>query len=835
MSRVFLANISRGVRAAWSRERLRAALILAAALHLSFFSCLWGDKTLLQSARSAASILGRGAWAGNSKPPSFDQVEDPGACAWQSEPWNVLIGYQYFNEHALPLWNPYQAYGVPLAANMQSQPYYPLTVVLAFHPTPRTYNWVILLRLFIAGFCAYLYLRLFLSFYPSLAGGIACLLAGHYILFLTNPELSASVLLPALLVSGEYLMRRRTYPTIAFMAAVILLIFLGGAPETALLMFAFSYLYFAFRISSDPQLRSVWLPIVKYLVFATVLGAALSMFMVLPFVAYIPQAWNNHEPAQTGGVFRGLGHDKTIAAAFTYVFPLLFGSANTVLGSDTASCLRNYFGIVCFFLSSIAVGCMLTRRWKNDHLCVLTWFFSVTAVFVFLKRFGLLVNFVGWLPGFRMLDFPKYQELLLSVSVSVLAAIGLERLITRSASIRVQCLALLLSFALFPWSVLRSARYIRHAVFINHIDPALPVQALLFPLCLLACMSAWLIWMNRGSLRFVSAKTGFIFVALVATELSGDYIYPVYHQFNKFAESSSDPYLGAPYLQFLKRRCGVDCRVVGQNSILAPSWAAAFQIFDVRDMDALYPRKYFPFLQNFFPDWRSHVPELDSCFRGFGNFDFANPVTRRFLQLSSIRYILGDHVGAFIPVYDREVKISEYDDVLPRAVLFYHVDLARNDAGVLQHLADPATDILQTAVVNKSELNLQQLGMLAAMNRAQPARSDAARIVSFKSRAVDVEAAPTRPALLMLNDTAFPGWYVEVDGRRRDWITTDYLFRGVLLDTGAHRVRFFYDPVSFRVGSGISVAAFLVLVWFGVTRYRHSRQERTATDVLYSG
>ncbi len=31
--------------------------------------------------------------------------------------------------------------------------------------------------------CAYLYLRLFMPFVPSLAGGIACMLSGYYFLF----------------------------------------------------------------------------------------------------------------------------------------------------------------------------------------------------------------------------------------------------------------------------------------------------------------------------------------------------------------------------------------------------------------------------------------------------------------------------------------------------------------------------------------------------------------------------------------------------------------------------------------------------------------------------
>jgi hypothetical protein len=421
---------------------------------------------------------------------------------------------------------------------------------------------------------------------------------------------------------------------------------------------------------------------------------------------------------------------------------------------------------------------------------------------------------------------------------------------------------------------------------------------------------------------------------------------------------------------------------VGQNEIFAPSWAAPFQILDIRYVEALYPKNYFRFLQNFFPDWQGHPPELASCFRGFGDFDFANPVTQRLLQLSSIRYILASHffvahdkvidtiveqnrgncegrtgaetfsvggqtratlgehppckniaftervpqgkavfhfsygissealdkggdgvdffidvkdsrgsitpafhnyidpkqyvaerrwmngqidlsryqgqtvtllfstgpgptgdasadwagwsnlsfdsfttesANTFVPVYDREVKISEYDNVLPRATIYYHVDVEQNETNVLKRLADPSLDIFQSAVVNRSQLNPHQVASLALVNGSQRAKYDAGRIVSFNSQDVDIDASPTKPALLMLNDTAFPGWRVQVDGQARDWITTDYFFRGVLLLPGHHRIRFFYAPVAFRVGSEISLATLIIVVAVGVITYARSR------------
>src|ERR1700704_148307 len=44
---------------------------------------------------------------------------DPGASAWQMMPW-AQVTHRQFSRGKVPLWNPYQGAGAPLAANTQS-------------------------------------------------------------------------------------------------------------------------------------------------------------------------------------------------------------------------------------------------------------------------------------------------------------------------------------------------------------------------------------------------------------------------------------------------------------------------------------------------------------------------------------------------------------------------------------------------------------------------------------------------------------------------------------------------------------------------------------------
>ncbi len=985
------------IKAAWGTDSVRAALVLVFILHLCFFPCIWGKKTLLESAREAPSILWQGAWAGSLQPQStFNKVADPGAPAWQNEPWFALIQHQYFGEKVLPLWNPYQGYGAPLAANMQSQPFFPLTLALSLHPSPRTYNWYILCRLFIAGFFCYLFLRLFLSFYPALAGGISSMLAGYFILFLTIPELSLAVLLPAALFAGECLLRQPCYIRLTYFAGVILLIFLGGGPETTLLMFSFLYSYLALRVVSDPALRADWKRSGEWLTLATLAGIGLSAFVILPFLGYLPHSLNNHEPRLLGGAFRGLQHDARNASVFTYLFPLLLGPVNNPVLPNTLSALRNYFGLISLYLILIAVIAAAVPQFRRDRrLIPCTFFFVGVIIFVVLKRYGLIVNFVGRLPLFRLLDFPKYEELLLSISVAVLTAIGLEHLTTRSISTLAQCLTLLVTFLFIPVAIIRSGRVLKKELLVDHLNPAMPLWAVGVPVILLVCLALWLVWLNHDRVKSFARATGLVCVSLLTIEFSFGYIVPVYYVFNKLPQIASNPYLGAPYIDFLRARCGDNYRIIGQEGNLTPNWASAFQLFDVRYLDALSVDRYFPFLQNFFPGWQSHTPELSQCFKGFGSFDFTDPLTRRLLQLSSVKYLvasrffvppdktvneilrqnqgrfapgrenqissqsfnlsgtvratLGEHPpydrlsyrlrvpdgpadfhfaygidsaaydkggdgvdfaieikdstgtirkvfsnyidpkhdvnqrrwmdgqidlspyrgqtielllstgpgpkgdtsydwagwsdfhfgpeqatpgSPFRPVYDREVKISEYDDILPRASIYYHADLEPSDADVLRRLADPSLDVFRSIVLDKSRLGKDEIRAIGELNRGNARRAGVARILAYKSQEVVIQESGELANLLMLNDTDFPGWTVIVDGLPADIVTADYFFRAVLLKPGNHIIRFSYRPLPFYIGAAISGITLMALFVAGVVFLKKRRMQRAVDSMI---
>lgn len=815
-------RVASALKRIFARDGARAILILIFILNVVFFPCIWGNTTMLASAQLSPSLLANGAWP---KPPAvvrFPKSQDDAAAAWYLEPSLAVTAHQYWNEATIPLWNPYQAFGIPFAAAMQPQPFYPLTIALSLHLTPFTYTLFLLTRLFVAGICAYFYLRLFVSFLSALAGAIASMLGGYYLLYMTMPHLSVETLLPATLLSSEYLLRSRTHKSLFAFSAVLFLVIVGGMPESSVLLLVFLYSYLIFRIASDPQVRHAWIAAVKRILLASVAGLCLSAILLLPFLEFVRHSFNVHDPGKLTGELPGLFHDSLPSMLFTYFFPLLFGQ---FWG------LRNYFGLVAFFLMLVAAikGFRSPGRDAEPTLNHLTWFFWAALLLVLMKRFGIppVQNF-GTVPILREVFFFKYEEFILSGCAAVLCGIGLERLIKGHASVVVRTAALGVSFLMAPLAAFLSYSSILKGIGEGQIVQPFPQIAIGVAVSALFCVAIALIFFSENSSQRTRMAVGWAMVFCLTFELSANYVAPLYYTVNHLARRYQNPYAGAPYIDFLKSKSG-RYRIVGRDSVLYPDWASAFQLFDVRDLDAIYYWKYLPFIRNFLgPPAEvpgSRPPDLYDRFTGAAphEYPFSTPLEKRLLQLSSVRFLIAARPysdPSFQPVYDREVKIYGYTDVLPRAALFYRAQPEPNAGEVLKKLADPALDVFETVVLDRSQLKAPQLAVIAELNRGAPRRVEAATITSYRSQQVDINAALSQSGILVLNDADYPGWKAEVDGTAAKSFTANYLFRAVMLPPGRHVIRFVYRPRTFYEGSAIAVIALLGLTISGLFRMR---------------
>jgi uncharacterized membrane protein YfhO len=112
---------------------------------------------------------------------------------------------------------------------------------------------------------------------------------------------------------------------------------------------------------------------------------------------------------------------------------------------------------------------------------------------------------------------------------------------------------------------------------------------------------------------------------------------------------------------------------------------------------------------------------------------------------------------------------------------------------------------------------------LPGLPESAAAPGGSARIVSYKPERVVVRANSARSGLLVLGDNWFPGWKATVDGKDVPIERVDYVYRGVRVGPGAHRVEFRYEPASWRIGwimSLLALAGLAVVVVVGLRRRR---------------
>lgn len=105
------------------------------------------------------------------------------------------------------------------------------------------------------------------------------------------------------------------------------------------------------------------------------------------------------------------------------------------------------------------------------------------------------------------------------------------------------------------------------------------------------------------------------------------------------------------------------------------------------------------------------------------------------------------------------------------------------------------------------------------LSRALPDPGETADVTLDSPQRVEVKAVLHSPGLVVVSDFYYPGWTVTVDGRPAEILRTNRAMRGVALPAGPHHLVFRYDPLSFRLGIGLSLlglTALAILIAWGL-------------------
>ena len=137
---------------------------------------------------------------------------------------------------------------------------------------------------------------------------------------------------------------------------------------------------------------------------------------------------------------------------------------------------------------------------------------------------------------------------------------------------------------------------------------------------------------------------------------------------------------------------------------------------------------------------------------------------------------------------------------LPVARLLYDYEMIEENAAAIQRLHQPDFNPAQTAILAEEPACNLEAGM------------GAAAIEATGSGFWRITTQSDTPALLVLAETAYPGWQVTVDGEPVAWQKAYTSLRAVCVPAGEHLVEWHYRPILFWWGLVVTVLAGLGVV-----------------------
>jgi Bacterial membrane protein YfhO len=119
-------------------------------------------------------------------------------------------------------------------------------------------------------------------------------------------------------------------------------------------------------------------------------------------------------------------------------------------------------------------------------------------------------------------------------------------------------------------------------------------------------------------------------------------------------------------------------------------------------------------------------------------------------------------------------------------------------------LADPSFDPRQVVQISNTKYQIPKGGMTGAIGAIQSLQDS--------PNAVTIRAESGSGGFLVLADTFYPGWQATMDGTPVEILRANHAFRAVVFPPGKHTVVFRYEPLSFRVGSAMSLLGLIVVL-----------------------
>jgi len=722
-----------------------------------------------------------------------------------------------------PFWNPYIKCGVPLFAAIQPGVLYPLSLPYLFLPLDLAFNWTIIFHFFLAGAFTYSLMReLGASLQGALAAALAFLFSGYLISVhnVLNTLISASWY-PLVMLCGCRMVRTGLFRWAVAASVSLCCMFLGGGMEIVLLTFASLLLLCLYPRVLPIKDEENWANLQNRLIS---LGLVLVIFLGLSMVQIIPFLELYGRSQRHGGVQLAQATLWSLAPKdlIYFLLPSLYGPRTT---PDLYWKFQNYLktiyvGPVVLYLA----GFYFVRQGKRGLALLAA--MVVSVVFAFGGHTPLYPLFHRYFPLFATMRYPVKFLILFVFYLCLAAGLGLDLFRNRfsknyrpRAWLQGLLVALIVVLGALFWFARLNPEQMQAlarqwgGVFLEHAH--LPLVLHNYNRMLVVIVLALMVIFFGLRHRLPRLGGPFLIILLALDLFLGNLGYALkldaasFHAENDIIRTlRADPDLFRFHVMPQARELKVPVESYAEahqnrKKLLGIDLMMEHHLFDINGYNVPQQSRY----ENLFglilgKPLVSILPLLDML-----NVKYV--ITEKPVELRGLSWVLDGPATS---------KLYQNHYSLPRAFLVKEFQVINNDqefAKAFHELTfDPRSTILLEGVPSRF-LELKEKPVV-------PNLEPAVRVLTYENNRIVLEVDTPEAVFLFMSEAYYPGWQAYVNGKREEILQANYVFRAVPVPPGSHRVEVVYQPLSFKVGLGITLAtvSLLLISWAFSVRKR---------------
>ena len=692
----------------------------------------------------------------------------------------VHFGYPFkhyiwksWQEGVLPFWNPQISGGVPFLSLYLPGIFYPPNLVFLWNDFGTAFNLFYLLHHIVLTLSVYRLTRFWgLSPEASMGSTVAVLLGGYFLsLSSVYNHFQATVWFPLLLLSFNRLILNKRFSDFFVTVLCFTFMFLAGSPETCIFAAGIIGVYGVFIVPREPSGTSIFFR-------ATLFSGAVILSLALSAIQLVPTGALMKESTRSKGM--SFEESSRMSLSPSGLSALILPENH--FGFMQAKKVHRQYFLQSYFMGLFPLSLLLAGLFsgmKTRAFCFWSTLFLMGIFFSMGRYNPVYAMFYDEVPFLSLFRFPEKFFFLSAFSLVFLVGMGLDALgsINRGENIRsVPSLLAVLSLLVF-------------LIWVAVIEPDRDWITGVLTLMVLAVLLFLASSVKKGVAMFKVFAVAFLVMELWVRNVS---LLPMVDRsfyekspglIGKLEKHLYRVYAGKllidgdlPTANQFPARKNLMASHIAMKDLLRPNLGTIFGLSYADGLTGL---------------------ELKTGWLWTELFIKSPPEKRiRMLQRSNVRYWIKDNHESGNGAQD----IEQFPSALPRAYLVNAGQTGRSPH-LLNTYYDSAFDPLNEVLLNEKINWMRKEGFEGRVES-----------IEYGPNRVSVVTDQNSKGMLVLLDTFFPGWRVEVDGSPDRILRANYFYRGVRLDAGRHVVEFSYIPEGFRTGLRISFLALVILL-----------------------